>query len=309
MKGFNYFIKLTVSILFLVIILITSLFLIAYTPISLQKTLTIKPINNQELVIQKNRYEENINEFNVEHFISSIPYNSTETTFSVLPKDRFEESIINGNGNCSNLIFGAAYYFLENQMDFYAIHLLPLDNFLDGYGHTVLYMNFRLNDSDIQEGIVDIFEASIPTVQGLPIDIDELITSRGNIELYTINSLNRERFNYFRQSYLEDKVLGSVNSEEIQRYFNFLENIYISLGNEELEKLVYDSLAIIFGYFPNTIVTKTDFNQLFHGKWLIVTLAYGWLWSIRIVLLITISYMIILPIIIFIQKGESVRNI
>tara|TARA_R100001143_G_scaffold61852_1_gene63670 strand:+ start:114 stop:278 length:165 start_codon:yes stop_codon:yes gene_type:complete len=52
----------------------------------------------QDFEIQDDKYIQNQNEFDVENFIRSIPYNSDETIYSVLPKDRFNESIINGNG-------------------------------------------------------------------------------------------------------------------------------------------------------------------------------------------------------------------
>lgn len=285
--------------LLLLILSLTLTFLILLSPISLQKALTIKSTNIQGFEVQNDIDNYNQYEFDVEYFISSIPYNSTETIFSVLPKDRFNKSIVNGNGNCSNLVFGAAYYLLKNQLEFQVLHFLPVDNFIDGYGHTVLYMKFKFQNLDPNYGIIDIKEAGIPTFNGVPIDIDELLDPRYDIDLYELNFMNRERINYYEQELLNNNIIAVIESKSIRKYFKFLDKIYVSLGNEKFEKLVYDSIAIIFGYFPFVNVSDSDYQTLFLDKWLVLVLAYTWLWGIRLFIILIIMYLVTIPIFFF----------
>jgi len=214
----QYFFRVVITVLLSLIILLSLFFLILHYPISLQKALTIKSASDQKTELQNYKYGNNNYEFDIEQFISSIPYNNDQTMYTVLPKNRFEESILNGDGNCSNLVYGAAYYLLKKNLDFEIVYMLPVDNFLFGYGHTLLQMEFKFKDLNLQYGIIDFREAVIPTIQGIPKGINELNDPRSSIELYEINSLNRERMNYFDQSYLVNKVFGTVRSEEIKRY-------------------------------------------------------------------------------------------
>jgi len=85
-----------------------------------------------------------------------------------------------------------------------------------------------------------------------------------------------------------------------------LDNIYVPVVNEKFEKLVYDSIAIIFGYFPTTEVSKTDYNQLFNGNWLTLILACIWLYSVRLLIFVSETYFISLPMLFLFKRIRTV---
>tara|TARA_R100001143_G_scaffold61852_1_gene63671 strand:+ start:356 stop:931 length:576 start_codon:yes stop_codon:yes gene_type:complete len=184
------------------------------------------------------------------------------------------------------------------------MYLLNVNNFLEGYGHTVIYMKFKFKNLGLNYGIIDIKEASIPTIKDVPVDINGILDPSSIIEMYNINSLNRELANYYDQVVLNDIIIGTMDSVSIQKYFNFLNNIYFSLGNKKLEKFLYDSIAIILGYYPSLKVTESDYNQLFSDKRVVLILAYSWLWSIRILICAIILYLITISIFFF-KKNYS----
>src|SRR5262245_18811888 len=72
------------------------------------------------------------------------PQGSNDTVYEVLPRHRYERSVVEGLGNCSNLVKGLAWYLLQQGDSFEVVHLMPAESFLQGDGHTLLRGKFVL---------------------------------------------------------------------------------------------------------------------------------------------------------------------
>lgn len=74
-----------------------------------------------------------------------------------------------------------------------------------------------------------------------------------------------------------------MNSEEVESYFSFLNEYYVELGNEKIEKYVFDLAAVIFGKYPKIYVTEEAYEEIFGAHQLLVFYAQLILWLIRII--------------------------
>ena len=91
---------------------------------------------------------------------------------------------------------------------------------------------------------------------------------------------------YFTNSYLRNIELGLIPQNEISNYFNFLERFYFPLGYLYAEKLIYDMLALMFGYYPGTYVDETFFWKTYTNNKLEVLFAYIFLASFHLLYII-----------------------
>jgi hypothetical protein len=193
----------------------------------------------------------------VASFIGAIPYlYDWETIYNVYPASKFDQTIIKGNGNCSNLVFGTAYELDRTGIDYEIIHLLPRTTVLNGEGHVVLRVPYRFQGAQ-RIGIIDVQAAGLPQSQGRFVDRKDLET--GPLPEYTLLLLNPGRdhsnSNYYTD-FLETAHVGSMPAKEVRRYFRFIESVYVPLGNVELEKYLFDGLAILLGVYPSIYVTS-----------------------------------------------------
>lgn len=193
----------------------------------------------------------------VARFIGAIPYlHDWETIYSVYPVNKFDQTVIKGNGNCSNLVFGTAYELDRGGIDYEIIHLLPRSRVLNGEGHVVLRVPYRFQGAQ-RIGIIDMQAAGLPQSQGQFVDRKDLET--GSLLEYTLLQLNPRRDysnSYYYTDFLETAHTGSMPAKEVRRYFRFIELIYVPLGNAELEKYIFDGLAILLGVYPSIYVAS-----------------------------------------------------
>ena len=119
-------------------------FFLMTSPVALQKILSLKIANSGSIL-----YSQDFSAFeaqDISNFISSIPYKSDPANnFIVDPELKFNDTILGGNGDCSNLAFGAMYAFINSHNQAAIVHLLRKDYaFLHGSGHTVLSVNVEI---------------------------------------------------------------------------------------------------------------------------------------------------------------------
>ena len=106
-------------------------------------------------------------------------------------------------------------------------------------------------------GIIDMQAAGLPQSQGQFVDRKDLET--GSLLEYTLLQLNPRRDysnSYYYTDFLETAHTGSMPAKEVRRYFRFIELIYVPLGNAELEKYIFDGLAILLGVYPSIYVAS-----------------------------------------------------
>ncbi len=194
--------------------------------------------------------------------VGAIP-NRPDPVWAVEPSRKYQKTIVEGFGNCSQKTFGFAYLLDRSGLDYQVIHLLPRDRFLIGGGHTVMRMRYRYQGIE-RVGIVDLLEAALPVSASGYADIDTLVA--GPLVDFRFELLNSETdgVSDYYGDFLEDAVLAYIPADEIARYFRFLEAVYVPLGSERLEKHVYDGLALMLGFYPSIFVP--EYARLVEGR-------------------------------------------
>ena len=113
--------------------------------------------------------------------------------------------------------------------------------------------------------------AGIPLNNEKYLSIDNLksITSQ-NLKQIKLNIVSDEFNQYFNKEIISKVEFGKSKQTDLEKYYRFIESIYIPLGNSKFEKIFYDSIAIFYGYFPNTYVSREfyDFfkNEIFYDN-------------------------------------------
>jgi hypothetical protein len=128
-----------------------SVYFIVTEPVAFKYAVTIKKYGGEWV------FEGAENRVNIDGILRRIPYNSGATVYEVRPEERYRKTIVQGNGNCSNLVFGLAYLLSEEGYPYQIVHILQVDGFLSGIGHTVIDAPIML-DGNRLHGIVDVLE-------------------------------------------------------------------------------------------------------------------------------------------------------
>ncbi len=209
--------------------------------------------------------------------VGAIPYRPN-SVWTVEPSRKYQQTIVEGFGDCAQKTFGLAYLLDQTGVDYQVIHMLPPDRFLIGGGHTVMRTRYHYRGSE-HVGIVDLLEAGLPVSASGYADIDAL--AAGPLADFRFELLNTETDGTpsFYGDYLDDVVLAYIPASEIARYFRFLETVYVPLGSERLEKHLYDGLALMLGFYPTIYVP--EYARLVEGReveWLTYRSA---LWVLR----------------------------
>ncbi len=223
----------------------------------------------------------------VTNIVGAIPYQPGEV-WSVLPAEKYRRTIEEGRGNCSQKTFGLAWWLDREGRPFQVVHLLPLESFLAGGGHTLLRARVDWRDQE-QTALVDLRQGALPMSGDRPIDITDL--AAGPIDGFHFELLNpggADSTVYFG-AFLDSAVVGVIPDPEIDRYFRFLEAVYRPLGNQRIEKLIYDGLALLLGYYPTIHVIDTD--RLFAGRGVARTRYQATLWLLRSALVVLPAFL------------------
>ena len=153
------------------------------------------------------------------------------------------------------------------------IHMLKNDfGFLVGVGHTVLQINVEGRNT-----IVDILEGGVPLQNKKGIDALKFNLNLNLTDVYShqnFSNLKDNKNDYFTNDYLAQISFGLIPQNEISDYFLFLDRVYLPLGSVFFEKLVFDNLAVLFGQYPNTYVSKDFLLSTFQNAKLKTLLAY-----------------------------------
>ena len=173
----------------------------------------------------------------VKDLIKGIPYAGTENNFLIDPRKNYISTIKNGKGNCSNLVYGAAFKLLNDKKDFKIIHFFGI-NWERGGGHTVLLLNI-----EDQLVFLDVLEGGI----WKPIGKFDL-KQNNEVEFINLNYLKKLRYHYFPR--VLDNPLGCIDDYDVEKYFNFLDNIYFKIGNPILEVYIYQLICLLFKKYP-----------------------------------------------------------
>lgn len=280
-----------------IITLLVLITIIALLPEAFQKCCTIRNIASKKILnITENKT------LDVKQYIGAIPYTDkyniekSNMIYDVNPYEKYKATVLEGKGNCSNLVFGTAYYLNISKIDYQIIHILPHESFLNGGGHSVMRLPYLLDNRKVI-GIVDVAGGGIPQYKGKALDIADF--QKENISKFTIRSFSNIRNstlpynNYYLGS---DMTFGYITSTEIKRYFEFVEKYekYIPDNSPKMKKYITDGVAVVLGYYPKIYVL--DVKYLFKGHRVKQIFFIISLWVLRVSLLI-IPFIILLEVI------------
>jgi hypothetical protein len=224
--------------------------------------------------------------------ITAIPYADSRTVYDILPGVRYQRTIEQGLGNCSNLAFGLAYWLNGHDHDYQVVHFIPPESFVLGQGHTVLNMPFVL-DGAAQLGLVDLLEGGIPLMHGQPVTLAQL--QRRPLHEVSVLPLNprMDAGSDYYGDFLSDAVIGVVPAASVQRYFRFIEAVYVPLGNRKLERILFGGLAVLVGQFPETLVLRNEYERLYVAHPLLFTTAPLLLWLMRLLPFLLVLWLLL----------------
>lgn len=288
---------LIITLLFVLVNVLATLFFLLTSPVALQKSLSIKSGDVVELfdAVDYKGLPNKTGVLDVGGFIKDIPFKkNTQMQYLVLPRSRYEKSIQEGEGNCSNLIYGAAFYLIEKKQAFQIVHLLPIGSFLNGKGHTVINIQYWLDSFGVLSGIVDVKGAGLPITNGHPITLRQLIQHDEVSRIMPLNSVDTNSLFYYDKKFLDGAVIGLIPSESVVAYFGFIEKIYVPLMGGKFDKYFFDGLSLIYGFFPETVVSSVDYGRLFDNNLGILYIAKVWLWTCRVIHVLFVLWSLVL---------------
>lgn len=300
MKKFIKYILKTIS-LSLIIGISTAVFFLSYSPVAFQKSISVTSVSQDEFIEIVNDETFINHELDIPGIIEKIPYSKSDMVYEVLPERLHNKTVVDGNGNCSNLSFGLAYRLLNEKHKCQIIHFLPINGFLMGDGHTVVNTSYKYQNKRYN-GILDVIEGGIPLLNKAPLGVTNIMTGKNvvDIDFMPLNNLKDSLSDYYNEEFQSTSVIGVIPQNEIQEYFNFMSTAYVPFyaKNKKVEKILFNGLSVIFGSFPNIYVTESDYSTLFENHFTTKILAYVLIFSLRIimllVLLLTLLYLIIL---------------
>ena len=254
----------------------TSAFFFIFSPTALQRGLSIKSVDKIDKIKLFNKTYDNYSINGISNQIKSIPYLSNSgMVYEINPKEKLKKTIVEGDGNCSNLSFGSSIYSLYNKKKSVPIKLFTNDEgFLKG-GHTVQLVGLKKKNI-----IVDFLEGGVPLKCGQPFDLKGLF-DLGECELgFKVISPIKDKENfYFTEKKLNNYIIGIHSQLEVDRYHKFIERIYFPLFNKKLEKIFFDSISIVSGFYPKTYVKSVQWKRLFEDKKYLIIISKIWLYS------------------------------
>lgn len=217
--------------------------------------------------------------------IGAIPFRSNETLYEVLPERLYERAILGGRGNCANKVRGLTVYLNRAGIPFQRIDLTPVDGFLFGKGHVVLRTKYEY-EGKVRVGIIDVLEGSLLALDGKPIDLPQFRKAQPfSIAMVPLNIRSDGSSDYYG-TFLQESVITTTPPSDTRRYFQFIEAIYVPLGAPRFERILYNGLAVLAGFFPRLCVSEADYERLFGERMYIVYGAGVLRWSLRLIILL-----------------------
>lgn len=216
--------------------------------------------------------------------LRDVPYRDLIEVSAVLPSDLVRATLREGGGNCANRTQAFAYELDHQGVDYQIIDVIQPESVSRGVGHTMIRLS---------TGLLDVHNAGLPLGGGKALDLPDL--QEGPIQDYRAISLNSRKTGTSRYfgDFLEGAVIGYRDPGDMRRYWTFIEAIFIPIGNDRLEKMIYDGLALIVGVLPP--IRVDDYQSIWEANAGAIILGKSALACIRAaILVITVQAIIIL---------------
>ena len=256
--------------------LVASLAVAAWRPVLFQKLNSIASIEDFEPLVATSP------SVKIEPLLRDIP-NGSGKVWAVEPFEKYQQTMLEGLGNCSHTSYGMAYHARQLGADYQIISIIRfegVDHSGSGLtGHAVIRLPMSFEGRE-WIGLLDVLYRGIPRTGGERF-LDVVDLTRGAVpdfDFVRLNATKRKESPYFTD-FLDSRWVGYIPGREVSRYFSFVETLYVPLGSERLEKHVYDGLALLLGFFPTTYFPEYDELMADHRREAVVFRAS--LWTLR----------------------------
>src|SRR5690606_19075393 len=113
-------------------------------------------------------------------------------------------------------------------------------------------------DGNRLHGIVDVLEGGVLMDGDSLVGVDALRSGRlENPSILALNDKMDGETDLYGDS-LSGSVIGIMRKEEVESYFSFIDKVWLPLGIKRLERIVFDGIAVVLGYYPKTYVSEQD---------------------------------------------------
>jgi hypothetical protein len=206
---------------------------------------------------------------------------SADTVYEVLPERRYRRSVVEGLGNCSNLVKGLTWALIRDGYAFEVIHFMPIESFLVGDGHTLLRAKLVLPEGGEQIGLADVAAAALPRSGTRLIDLADLSGDLPDFHLDPLRPESEDWSRFYGREYHDDVAIGRISADATARWYRFLEAIYLDVGlPERADKILYVGIGVALGIYPPIHVQSVEPLRSRHPtEFAVMTAA---LWTFRV---------------------------
>ena len=245
-------------------LIIINLFLVAYfysRPYSFYKVIAIRTVKDFNGIIKTDTINSDLV---TTKLISQLP-EKRGTVYSH-NKEKRKQLFLKGFGNCSNQAVAMGTILSEQNKRFQVVHLMPVNEFLNGGGHTVLQTTFR--DTLM---IFDLLGRSILKKENHLInykDLDSLANNSSNQEIkFQILNTNRAKVeSYYNPDSNNNFIIAIVPDEEYKKFYSFTNYLYTPEKETRLTQALFYSLTSLFNKLPHIYVQEKDVERLNKNK-------------------------------------------
>ena len=222
--------------------------------------------------------------------LARIPYArsvAVPSSWMIHPDRRAEFVLQTGGGDCATKSRALARILQRSGIPYSLVFIMDAREAETGAGHTVVECSVDL-DGSRSVGIVDMLNASIVTLDGRPLAVEDLLQHRPlAVELERLNPECRADDRYYGD-YLASCVVGVSRSEELNRYFDFVAWAYFPMGSEGVEKVIFVATALVLGVYPAVYMTGSEVGRLDGWLQFEIFLAHAVIWAIRALALLLV---------------------
>jgi len=245
-------------------LILLNLFLVAYffsRPYSFYKVIAIRSVKDFNGLIKTDTINSDLVTTNI---ISQLP-EKRGTVYSH-NKEKRKQLFLEGFGNCSNQAVAMGTILSEQNKRFQVVHLMPVNEFLNGGGHTVLQTTFR--DTLM---IFDLLGRSILKKENHLInykDLDSLANRSSNQEIkFQILNTNRAKVeSYYNPDSNNNFIIAIVPDEEYKKFYSFTNYLYTPEKETRITQAFFYSLTSLFDKLPHIYVQEKDVERLNKNK-------------------------------------------
>jgi hypothetical protein len=251
--------KKTILTLILINLLLAAYF---YTrPYSFYKAIAIRSVDElNDLIVRDSINKDNF----IISTINDLP-NRNGTVFTHNKEKRIK-LFKDGYGNCSNQAVAMGAILNEYHKRFQVVHLMPINQFLEGGGHTILQTTY--NDTLM---ILDLLGRSILKKDNHLInylDLDSLANNSSNHPLtFEIINYKRSRIEgFYNPDSTKNVIIGIVPDDDYKQFYTFTKYLYTPEKESRITQAFFYSIAIMFNKLPHIYVQESDFEKLNQNK-------------------------------------------